>query len=78
MKRIILAIVALSLVSPVMANPLQARFEAVCKAGFVLSVKATTACETGKAPKALKSGKRFSNHSAVGSEFNTLARQIRK
>lgn len=80
MKHIIAAILALSLLSPAIAkeSPLQARFDAVCKAGFVLSPKARKACETGKAPKALKSGKRFSNRSAIGVEFNTLARQIRK
>ncbi len=80
MKHVVATIIALSLSVPAIANesPLQTRFEAVCKAGFVLSQKATKACEIGKAPKALKSGKRFSNRSAIGAEFNTLFRQMKK
>ena len=52
-------------------------FKAVCDGGFVLSDKATVACAKGIAPKAMKDGTRFSNRSAVGAEFNTLARQIK-
>lgn len=77
MKHIIATIIALSLISPAIASPLQERFEAVCKAGFVLSPKAIEACKAKKAPKVLKSGKRFYKR-GIGEEINTLARQIKK
>lgn len=58
------------------ASPeLVARFTAICKANFVLSDKAKTACETNATPKPNKAQTMFRN-TGIGVEFNTLARQM--
>ncbi len=60
-----------------LASPeLMDRFQKICKANFVLSDKAKTACETNAAPKPNKAQTMFRN-TGIGVEFNTLARQMK-
>lgn len=76
MKTVLFTALSLALSIPALGNPLQARFDKVCAAGFVLSPKAKTACVSRQAPKVLKSGKRFAKP-GIGEEINTLARQLK-
>lgn len=52
-----------------------ALFAAICGSRAVLSDEARIACETGAMPSVIADGSRWSQR-GVGSEFNTLARNL--